>query len=134
MQRNRKFGRRAISDGPRQAVPPWIPKVTRPDDTVRIPLSPPQLANDDTPDIDGEIAEWKVARKRQRRGFREPWRTASIVTTIGFGASFWLLPDSVANVVQYVTGGLALATFLAGLRGTWQKPPAPPAVKIEPTA
>ena len=125
MQQKKIFGRRVAPDTPRQSSPPWIPKVTSVDAAERAPILPPPSSNDDAPDVDRELEEWKAERKRQRRTFREPWRTLSIATTVGFGASFWLLPDSVANVVQFVTGGLAVATFIAGFRGTWQKPPAP---------
>jgi hypothetical protein len=134
MQQKKNFGRREAPDGTHQTARPLIPKVVaRRDDAEPAPHLPHQSINDDSSDVDRELQEWKVARKRQRRSFREPWRSLSIATSIGFGASFWLLPDSVANVVQYVTGGLAAATFLAGFRSSWKKPSAP-IDKIEPTA
>jgi hypothetical protein len=134
MQQKRNFGRRAAEEEPRRR--PLIAKVIRPDQTAPVPavVAGPASTNDDTPDVDRELEEWKAARRKQRGRFREPWRTLSIATTVGFGASFWLLPDSVANVVQYVTGALALASFVAGLRGYWQRPPTPVSEKIEPTA
>ena len=136
MQQKRNFGRRPVAPRPR----PLIAKAIRPDATAPVPIVPvvsvvpAAPAIEELPDVDRELEEWKAARKRQKGRFREPWRTLSIATTVGFGLSFWLLPDSVANVVQYVTGGLALASFLAGLRGFFQRPPIPAAEKIEPTA
>jgi hypothetical protein len=67
-------------------------------------------------DVDRELEEWKAARKLHKRSFREPWRTLAIVATVGFGVSSWLLPDSVADVAQLVTGGLGAASFFAGFR------------------
>ena len=131
MQQKRNFGRRPVADEPRPR--PLIAKAIRPDTTAPVPVVPSTPAMEALPDVDRELEEWKAARKKQKGRFREPWRTLSIATTVGFGLSFWLLPDSVANVVQYVTGGLALASFLAGLRGYFQRAPAPPAEKIEPT-
>jgi|KBSMisStaDraftv2_1062788.scaffolds.fasta_scaffold433141_1 hypothetical protein len=134
MQQKRNFGRRPVADEPRPR--PLIAKAIRPDATAPVPVVPVVSAAptiDALPDVERELEEWKSARKTQRRRFREPWRTLSIATTVGFGLSFWLLPDSVANVVQYVTGGLALASFLAGLRSYFQRTPAMPAEKIEPT-
>ena len=131
MQQKRNFGRRPLADEPRPR--PLIAKAIRPDTTAPVPAVLSAPAIEELPDVDRELEDWKAARKKQRGRFREPWRTLSIATTVGFGLSFWLLPDSVANVVQYVTGGLALASFLAGLRGYFQRAPSPPAEKIEPT-
>ena len=129
---NKNFGRRAPANDTRP-TPPWIPKVIRAAESERTqPL--PTLPPPDAPNVDRELAEWKETRKKQRRAFREPWRTLSIALTIGFGASFWLLPDSVADVVQFVTGGLAVATFIAGFRGRGQDPSEPTREKIEPRA
>src|SRR5690349_24411290 len=125
MQQKRNFGRRPVADEPRPR--PLIAKAIRPDATAPVPVVPVFSAAptiDALPDVERELEEWKSARKTQRRRFREPWRTLSIATTVGFGLSFWLLPDSVANVVQYVTGGLALASFLVGLRSYFQRMPA----------
>ena len=133
MQQKRNFGRRPLPEEPRQTARPLIAKAIRPDATAPVPVVSAAPTIDALPDVERELEEWKSARKTQRRRFREPWRTLSIATTVGFGLSFWLLPDSVANVVQYVTGGLALASFLAGLRSYFQRTPAMPAEKIEPT-
>src|SRR5690348_414713 len=128
MQQKRNFGRRAANDEPRRR--PLIAKTIRPDETAPAPVVLAAPVADELPDVDRELEEWKAARKKQRGRFREPWRTLSIATTVGFGASFWLLPDSVANVVQYLTGGLALASFFAGFRGYFQRASAHPSEKI----
>jgi hypothetical protein len=133
MQQRRNFGRRPLQDDSRGTARPLIAKAIRPDATAPVPIVPAAAEIDVLPDVDRELEEWKAARKKQRGRFREPWRTLSIATTVGFGLSFWLLPDSVANVVQYVTGGLALASFIAGLRGYFQRPAPAPVEKIEPT-
>jgi hypothetical protein len=78
-----------------------------------LPSLPPADHHDD---VDTEIAEWNALRKAKRRSFREPWRTTSIVAGLGFGLSSWLLPDSVSNIMELVTGGLALAAFVVGFR------------------
>ncbi|HLJ52863.1 MAG TPA: hypothetical protein VKT24_05715 [Rhizomicrobium sp.] len=123
MQQKRNFGRRAANDEPRRTALPLIVKRLRTDEPApaAVVVAPP--AADEVPNVDRELEEWKAARKKQRRHFREPWRTLSIATTVGFGASFWLLPDAVADVVQYVTGALALASFFTGLRGYWRRTP-----------
>jgi hypothetical protein len=131
MQQKRNFGRRAANDEPRRTSRPLITKVIRSDQTAPIAIVP--ATENLVPDVDRELEEWNAARKKQRRRFREPWRTLTITTTLGFGASLWLLPDSVANVLQYVTGGLALASFSTGLRGYFRRTPMPPAERIEPT-
>lgn len=133
MQQNKNFGRRTPANDTRP-TPPWIPKLIRSAEAARTPPVPSPTTSDEVPDVDGELEEWKATRRKQRRGFREPWRTLSIALTLGFGASFWLLPDSVADVVQYVTGGLAAATFFMGLRGKSQDSAAPTAERIEPRA
>lgn len=134
MQQKRNFGRRAANDEPLRTTRPLIAKAIRPDTTAPVPIVPSAPMIDELSNVDRELEQWKAARKKQRGRFREPWRTLSIATTVGFGASFWLLPDAVANVVQYVTGGLALVSFFGGLRGYFQRAPTAPAEKIEPTA
>ena len=134
MQQDKNFGRRRPANDSREVRPPWIPKVIRSAEALPTPQSPLPSANEEAVDVDRELKEWNETRKRQRRTFREPWRTLSIATTLGFGASFWLLPDSVADVVQYVTGGLAVATFIAGFRIKRQKPSKPSPERIEPRA
>jgi hypothetical protein len=68
-------------------------------------------------DVDQELAEWNALRKAKKRSFREPWRSLAIASTVGFGLSSWLLPDSVADIAQFVTVGLCGASIFAGWRG-----------------
>ncbi len=74
-------------------------------------------------DVDAEIEQWNAVRKARKRSFREPWRTAAIVSTIGFGLSSWLLPDDVSMIVDLITGGLAVGSIIAGLRTPKYSPP-----------
>jgi hypothetical protein len=67
-------------------------------------------------DVDAELAQWNALRKARKRSFREPWRTASIVCGVGFGLSYWLLPDQVANIAELLSGGLSVAAIVAGIR------------------
>lgn len=112
MQRREHFGRRTPPEDRRKVAataPParQIPLAGRPC------LPAPSGADED---VARDIAEWQAARKTRKRSFREPWRSVSIAAAIGFGLSSWLLPDSVADIAQLVTLGLALAAFLAGFR------------------
>src|SRR5262249_32118905 len=118
-----------------------VPLSPRPAGAARIsPAIPVEAAHEplllDTPlpplprgdDVDAEVAEWNALRKAKRRSFREPWRTTSIVAGVGFGLSSWLLRDSVANITELVTGGLALAAFVVGFRPQSTLPDQPGAV------
>jgi hypothetical protein len=81
---------------------------------------PPVALRDD---VDAELEQWKAVRKARKRSFREPWRSAAIVSTIGFGLSSWLLPDSVSTTVDLITGGLAVGSVVVGLRRPRYTPP-----------
>jgi hypothetical protein len=74
-------------------------------------------------DVDAEVEQWNAVRKARKRSFREPWRTAAIVSTIGFGLSSWLLPDDVSMIVDLITGGLAVGSVIAGVRTPKYRPP-----------
>jgi hypothetical protein len=117
MQPKRTFGRRPQREQQRpEAALAQVGSVSSVEDATQPPsLLPPP--SERVVDVDRELEEWKAARKRHKRSFREPWRTLSIVCTLGFGLSSWLLPDSVADVAQLVTGGLGAASLFAGLRG-----------------
>ena len=133
MQRNKTFGRRAKIEPQRQ--PLAIPKLELIQDELRNSVAAlPQPSNDEIADVDRELEDWKAARKLMRRSFREPWRTLAIATSIGFGLSFWLLPDSVADVVQYLTAGLTLASVFAGMRRPKSQAEGLQEHRIEPTA
>ncbi len=133
MQQSKTFGRRVRIEPQRPS--PATPRWNLFQDELRTSLSAlPQPSNDEIADVDRELEEWKVARKMMRRSFREPWRTLAIATSIGFGLSFWLLPDSVADVVQYLTAGLTLASVFAGMRRPKSQAEGLQEHRIEPTA
>jgi hypothetical protein len=117
MQPKRTFGRRPQREQQRPEVAlAQVGSVSSVEDATQpLNLLPPP--SEKAVDVDRELEEWKAARKRHKRSFREPWRTLSIVCTLGFGLSSWLLPDSVADIAQLVTGGLGAASLFAGLRG-----------------
>lgn len=133
MRQTKTFGRRAATERPRPTPP--LARLKSPQVEIQTSIGAlPRPSNDEVPDVDGELEEWKAARKLRRRSFREPWRTLAITTSIVFGASFWLLPDSVADVVQYLTAGLTLASVFAGMRRPKPAPVDVPDRRIEPTA
>jgi hypothetical protein len=133
MRQSKTFGRRARIEPQRPAAA--MTRLNLFQDAPRASISAlPQPSNDEIADVDRELEEWKAARKLYRRSFREPWRTLAIATSIGFGLSFWLLPDSVADVVQYVTAGLTLASVFAGMRRPKSRAEGSLEDRIEPTA
>jgi hypothetical protein len=116
MPNQKTFGRRAATQPSPASLTDNLPPSV-------VALFPPTPAVDATPpspetiiDVDRELEEWKAARKIGKRSFREPWRTLAIAATVGFGLSSWLLPDSVADVAQYLTLALCAASFFAGFR------------------
>jgi hypothetical protein len=118
MPQQKTFGRKVpAQDWGASGAPgiPAVPKAVQAPNSVLPNLSslPPPDTRDD---VDAEVAEWNALRKAKRRSFREPWRTTSIVAGLGFGLSSWLLPDSVANIMELITSGLALAAFVVGFR------------------
>ncbi len=125
MQPKRTFGRRPQREQQRPEVAlAQVGSVSSVEDATQpLNLLPPP--SEKAVDVDRELEEWKAARKRHKRSFREPWRTLSIVCTLGFGLSSWLLPDSVADIAQLVTGGLGAASLFAGLRGKARIPETP---------
>ena len=125
MQPKKTFGRRPQQEQqrPKPALAQVVSASSDEPASQPVNLLPP--ASENAVDVDGELKEWKAARKRYKHSFREPWRTLSIVCTLGFGLSSWLLPDSVADVAQLVTGGLGAASLFAGLRGKVRSSGAP---------
>jgi hypothetical protein len=117
MQPQRPFGRRPPQrETPIQA--PARPKLARAEE-VRPPpakLAAPAIDFSADADVDREVQEWNAMRKIRKRSFREPWRSVCMAATAMFGLSMWLLPDSVADVAELVTTGLAAASFFAGYR------------------
>jgi len=125
MQPKRTFGRRPQREQQRPEVAlAQVGSVSSVEDATQpLNLLPPP--SEKAVDVDRELEEWNAARKRHKRSFREPWRTLSIVCTLGFGLSSWLLPDSVADIAQLVTGGLGAASLFAGLQGKARIPETP---------
>jgi len=121
MQRREHFGRRAASQpavrrerGPALGVVPAPePQEPRPVPSIQAILES-SVSSDD--EVQRDIANYKAMRKIKKRSFREPWRSVSIASAIGFGLSSWLLPDSVDNIAQLITLGLTLASLYAGYR------------------
>lgn len=111
MQPQQPFGRRA----PQQRETP-APKPARSEEPRPVPVNLLASAAELDADDDRDLAEWNAMRKVRKRSFREPWRSVCIAAVILFGLSTWLLPDSVANVADLVTTGLAAASFFAGFR------------------
>jgi hypothetical protein len=72
--------------------------------------------------VEQELEQWNAARKVRKRSFREPWRSVSIAAGLGFVATSWLLPDSVADVAQVALGVLSAGSFIAGWRVRKQTP------------
>ena len=113
MQRQQSFGRRAP---PRETQAPPAPKQARSEELRREPTLPAVPLVEFDVEVDREVKEWNAARKVRKRSFREPWRSVCIAATLMFGVSSWLLPDSVADIAQLVTLGLAAASLFAGVR------------------
>jgi hypothetical protein len=111
MQPQKTFGRKTRLQSPPTTLRAPTP---RPAPEPSAPIPPPLVEHHD--DVDAEVEQWNALRKARKRSFREPWRTLSIVAAIGFGLSSWLLPDSVANITDLITGGLGVASLVAGLR------------------
>jgi hypothetical protein len=124
MQQSKTFGRRAQASPPPVArrlrkEPTFPPRV---DDVPPVPAPPVETAAADLPQrellsIEQELEEWNRARKIRKRSFREPWRSVSIAAGLGFAATSWVLPDSVANVTQLALGVLTVGSIYAGWRG-----------------
>jgi hypothetical protein len=134
MPSQKSFGRRVSSQSTTARAKPVAGNIAPAAEAVRVrqvetdpaPITMSAASDESSADVDHELEEWKAARKLQRRSFREPWRTLSIAAAVGFGVSSWLLPDSVADVAQVVTGGLGAASFFAGFRVR------PPVQKLSP--
>ena len=113
MRRQQTFGRRAP---PRETLAQPGPKPARKEEPRPQPAIGAALLTDGDGEVDRDVKEWNAARKVRKRSFREPWRSVCIAATLMFGVSSWLLPDSVAEIAQLVTLGLAAASFFAGFR------------------
>ena len=131
MTRRQTFGRRP---GPQSPPPQAKPRAAASPsagalaDTIAFAepssadLPPPEWLS-----VDGELQEWKSARRRQ---FQLPWRQISLMAGLCFGVASLVLPDSINDVMQWPLYALTAASFYAGLR----KKKISAAVKIPPTA
>ena len=122
MQQSKVFGRRVpASAAPRPPAPQSRAELLA---GIREP-APVQRSEDaavwppahEPPSLEQELKEWKEARRRHKRSFREPWRSVSIVAGLGFAATSWIVPDSVADVTELALGVLTVGSFYAGWRG-----------------
>jgi hypothetical protein len=126
MQQSRVFGRRDTPSTAEQkaALKLRAEALVETREIARIPS--PVLRSEDAviqplarepPPLEEELQEWKAARKRRKRSFREPWRSVSIAAGLGFAATSWIVPDSVANVTEVALGVLTAGSLYAGWRG-----------------
>jgi len=117
MTQQRSFGRRGPAQPqPRRLAPTAVqPPVEPALDQARVAaiLLDAHTAGAGT---DREVEDWNALRKARKRSFREPWRSVSIVAGLGFAVGSFVLPDSVAAIGQWLSGGLALVSFFAGYR------------------
>jgi len=91
------------------------PRAHEPAETLQAVAAQLDLYSVDA-EVDREVEDWNTLRKLRKRSFREPWRSFSIAAGIAFGATNWLLPDSVAEIADVVTLGLGAVSIFVGLR------------------
>lgn len=82
--------------------------------TGDIALEQPSLPPERTelPPLDRELQEWKRARKQS---FRMSWRPLSLMASLCFGMAYFVLPDSVNDLVQWPLYALAAVSFYVGI-------------------
>jgi hypothetical protein len=118
MERREHFGRRAA---PQRDIPRGKSAIARtspppePTEILQPIIAQLDLHAVDN-DLDRELEEWKATLKLRKRSFREPWRSFSIAAGVAFGLGSFILPPGVADIVNYVTLGLAVASVIAGYR------------------
>ena len=114
MPHSQTFGRRPP---PAPVSLPAIPKVrmagAQPVQSAGFSQPAPEHAIEP---VEQELAAWKESRRIRKRSFREPWRSVSLVAGLGFLATGWMVPDSVATVTQIALGLLSAGSFFAGWR------------------
>ena len=126
-QPSKPFGRRPAPSSAPSVSPPARTVTPEPPAAPREPQSPPppepgsEAAAQEIPQraplsVDDEVEQWKEQRKIRKRSFREPWRSVSIVAGLGFVATSWMVPDTVADVTQLALGVLSAGSFIAGWR------------------
>jgi hypothetical protein len=118
---HRSFGRRG---GPQHApvhaigAPETSTQNGRVDSTERS-FERPVLMSDKTdfPSLDGELRQWKQARKQ----YLVHWRSLWLVATLSFGIASFVLPDSVNDNVSWLLYALAAASLYVGVRKRHQQ-------------
>ncbi len=119
MERQEHFGRRATPQREVRREDPVVTQAARPEaepaEILRPAIEHLDLYAADA-EVEREIEAWKTVRKTRKRSFREPWRTFAIASSIAFGVGNLILPASVAEVMNYVTTGLFVASIIAGFR------------------
>jgi hypothetical protein len=124
----RAFGRKtpsqtanAFSDpSVRRTAPPMREASSRPAET-RFESSVPLDAKFDRPigiekSVDDELAEWKQSRRRVI-----PWRQLSLMASLSFGIASLVLPDSVAEPVEWLLYALTAASMISTVAAWWKK-------------
>jgi hypothetical protein len=124
MQQTRAFGCRVSPSTAKRVPKPRaeLPVETREIAPVPIPVLHSKDAVAEPPlrepvPLELELKEWKAVRKRHKRSFREPWRSVSIAAGLGFAATSWMVPGSVADVTEIALGILTAGSLYAGWRG-----------------
>jgi len=110
------FGRRVTPQRTEQTRAPFTPVIPVPNMSAVLgtaPAEPIRLSAADafSPDIDREIEEWARARDR-----RVPWRQISLIASLSFAIAWFVLPDSVNDVVDWLLLALSGASLINGVR------------------
>ena len=116
MERQGHFGRRVAPQRKTSRDRPIVARTAPPPEPADILQPIAEHLDLHVDDLDRELEEWKAARKLRRRSFREPWRSFSIAAGIAFAAGSLILPPDVADIMDYVTTGLFIASVIAGYR------------------
>jgi len=120
------FGRRtappADEPAPRQVFGRAQPlDLRKPRDEAVIPAEMPARSLETAPaeperSVEEELEEWKRARR-----FPIPWRQLTLMATLCFGAATLVLPDDVAEPVQWLLYLLTAASMASTVAAWWKK-------------
>lgn len=110
MQAGTSFGRKRMAPVISAPKPLATPRQAQLPD---LPVVPAALQPDP---MDRELEQWTKPQKSRARLLAEPWRSLTIVASVGFGFSSWMLPDAVQDVTQVVMGVLTAGGLIAGRR------------------
>jgi hypothetical protein len=105
----KQFGRRRSQHAAAPVLKPVETVIGRGEVRVAEPVS-------DADWEDREPQQGPPSRKARKMSSAEPWRSISIVATLGFGLSSWLLPAAIQDIVQLVLAILTAGALFAGLR------------------